>query len=372
MKFLALSFSLLTLFAQGCASPTHPPLGSAPPVTRTAAIVSSTNVPKPVADLSPIAPIINDSFADVESVVVMRSGVVIFEHYKTGADADTLRETQSVTESILSLLVGIAIEDGSISGLDSPLSRLSTKQKSPITVRHLLTMTSGFDASGSASRADSDRPQYLLRRPVVAPPGSVFRYDNLSANLLAIVLEKAVNQTAENFAQTKLFEPLGIDVFKWQKGANGHNYGSGGLKLRTRDMANLGQLMLQEGTWNNQQLLPKSYVRAATQRQTAQGMPPYGYMWWIADGAKNTKANIAVAEAAKTTAPTPTPATANPFSNPFYASGFGGQIIWVQPARDIVIATTAVASSVSQNRGQAMRLIRDNIIPRLLQAGVMR
>jgi CubicO group peptidase (beta-lactamase class C family) len=362
MRLISFTCLLLILFAQGCASAPRSPPDLAIPA---AAIAAQTSASKLLADL---APIISDNFTDVESVVVMRGGAVIFEHYKTGADADTLRETQSVTKSILSLLVGIAIDDGSITGLNAPLDSISAEQKSPIMLRHLLTMTSGFEAAGGASWADSDRPQYLLRRAIVAPPGSVFRYDNLSANLLSIVLEKAVNQTAESYAQSKLFEPLGIDIFKWQKGANGHSYGSGGLKLRTRDMAKLGQLMLQEGAWNNQQLLSKLYVRTATQRQTAQGMPPYGFLWWLADAAKNTKANNAGVRDAQTT----TTAAANSGSNPFYASGFGGQIIWVQPALDVVVATTAAAGSASQNRGQAMGLIRENIIPRMLQANTLR
>jgi CubicO group peptidase (beta-lactamase class C family) len=141
MRLISFTCLLLILFAQGCASAPRSPPDLAIPA---AAIAAQTSASKLLADL---APIISDNFTDVESVVVMRGGAVIFEHYKTGADADTLRETQSVTKSILSLLVGIAIDDGSIAGLNAPLDSIRAEQKSPIMLRHLLTMTSGFEAA---------------------------------------------------------------------------------------------------------------------------------------------------------------------------------------------------------------------------------
>jgi CubicO group peptidase (beta-lactamase class C family) len=286
---------------------------------------------------------IANSFTDVESVVVVRSGHVIFEYYKSGSNQDTLRSTESVTKSVLSLLVGIAIDQGAIASLDQPIAAFLPAgtttaidaNRQTVTVRHLLTMKAGFATSGRVSRADSDNPQYLASRPVKAQPGAEFLYDNLATNLLAIVLESATGQGAAEFARSKLFGPLGIDSFDWQKGPNGHNYGSSGLSLRTRDMAKLGQLMLQEGAWNEQQLISKSYANEAVQRQTSAGQPPYGYMWWLPPSG----------EAHQT----------------FFASGFGGQLIWVHTPLDLVVATTATATESSQARGQAMNLIRENI-----------
>jgi len=289
------------------------------------------------------------SFTDVESVVVVRSGHVIFEYYKAGSNQDTLRNTESVTKSVLSLLVGIAIDEGAIASLDQPIAGLLPTGttapvdagRQPVTVRHLLTMKAGFATSGRVSRADSDNPQFLARRPVKAQPGAEFLYDNLAANLLAIVLESATRQGAAEFARKKLFGPLGIDSLDWQKGPNGHNYGSSGLSLRTRDMAKLGQLMLQEGMWNEQQLISKSYAREAVQRQTSAGEPPYGYLWWLPPSG-----------AARQT---------------FLASGFGGQLIWVHTPLDLVVATTATPTEGSQARGQAMNLIRENIFRLITQ-----
>ena len=291
------------------------------------------------------------SFTDVESVVVVRSGHVIFEYYKSGSNQDTLRNTESVTKSVLSLLVGIAIDQRAIASLDQPIAALLPTgttaaigaNRQPVTIKHLLTMKAGFATSGRVSRADSDNPQYLANRSVKAQPGAEFLYDNLATNLLAIVLENATGQGAAEFARRRLFGPLGIDSLDWQKGPNGHNYGSSGLSLRTRDMAKLGQLMLQEGMWNEQQLISKSYAGEAVQRQTSAGEPPYGYMWWL-----------------------PPSSTAR---QTFFASGFGGQLIWVHTPLDLVVATTATATESSQARGQAMNLIRENIFRLITKPG---
>ncbi|MCM5682668.1 beta-lactamase family protein [Schlegelella sp. S2-27] len=283
------------------------------------------------------------SFTDVESVVVLRGGHVVFEYYQPGSNQDTLRDTQSVTKSVLSMLVGIAADEGAIASLDQPIAALlpagttvtADADRAPVTVRHLLTMRAGFAPSGRVSRAESDHPQYLANRPVKAPPGAEFLYDDLAANLLAIALENATRQGVSELAQKKLFGPLGIDLFDWKKGPNGHHYGSSGLRLRTRDMAKLGQLMLQQGVWNEQQLISKSYAGEAVQRQTSADQPAYGYMWWL-----------------------PPSGTA---SQTFFASGFGGQLIWVHKPLDLVVATTAAATASSQARGHAMKLVREDI-----------
>jgi CubicO group peptidase (beta-lactamase class C family) len=285
-----------------------------------------------------------ETFTDVESVVVVRSGQVLFEHYKSGTSQDTLRNTESVTKSVLSLLVGIAVDQGAVSSLDQPVTALlpagSTTAQDPDrqpTIKHLLTMTGGYAASGRVGRANSDNAQYLATRPMKGRAGAEFLYDNLAANLLAIAMENATGRGAAEFAQQNLFAPLGIDAFTWQKGVNGHNYGSSGLSLRTRDMAKLGQLMLQDGRWNDRQIVSKTYASEAVRRQTSDGQPPYGYMWWLTPSAGAHRT--------------------------FFASGFGGQLVWVHPPLDLVIATTATATEASQARGHAMKLIREIIFP---------
>ena len=292
-------------------------------------------------------------FPDVGSVVVLRRGELLFEHYQAGTDADALHAVQSVTKSVVALLVGIALDRGALASLDQPIVTLlpgampqqAVATDPPITIRHLLTMTAGFEPARDFRRTDADDPQFLTRRHRSAAPGAVFHYDNLAANLLAIALEAATGQPVSAFAQQNLFEPLGIAGFDWEVGRHGHALGFAGLYLRTLDMAKLGQLVLQQGAWQGKQLVSKGFVDAAVQPQSVGGDPvgqAYGYLWWVV----------------RTGKPRPT----------FFASGYGGQLIWVYPPLDLVVATTSVVSEASNARGQALTLIRNDIF-RALTSG---
>lgn len=293
------------------------------------------------------------SFPDVGSVVVLQRGELLFEHYQAGTDADSLHAVQSVTKSVLALLVGIALDRGALTSLDQPIATLlpaAVPQEPaaypPITIRHLLTMTAGFEVPREFRRADADDPQFLLRRARTAAPGTVFRYDNLASNLLAIALEAATGLPVEAFARQHLFEPLGIAGFDWETGRHGHALGFSGLSLRTLDMARLGQLVLQQGAWQGRQLVSKDFVAAAVQAHSAGGDPvrqAYGYLWWVVP-------------------------TGNPRPT-FFASGYGGQLIWVYPPLDLVVATTSVVSEASNARGQALALIRNDILRALTSGG---
>ena len=287
---------------------------------------------------------IEAEYTDVDSVVVVRRGRVLFEHYKCGAEV--LRDVQSVTKSVLSLAVGTALGQGAIRSLDQPVSELlrvagysdGDNAAAPVTVRHLLTMTAGFATQERFAPGTADAMGFLLKRRRVAPPGSVFAYDNLCANLLSLVLEAATGKLAASFAQDAIFRPLGISEYEWAKGSNGHSLGFSGLRLRTRDMATLGELVLGAGNWQGAQIVPESYARAAVVAQNAGGSPvglPYGYMWWVV----------------------PSPAV----RPTFFASGWGGQFVWVDPALDLVVATTSEVSAAANRRGDALKLIRTEL-----------
>ena len=287
---------------------------------------------------------IEADFPDVESVVVVRRGRVLFEHYKTSPD--TLHDVQSVTKSVLSLAVGAALGRGVFQSLDQPVGELlgvvekaETASPSPtVTLRHLLTMTAGYRMQERFARRTADDPTYLLRREREAAPGSNFAYDNLSANLLAVALEAATGQSASSFAEQAVFRPLGITAYEWEKGFNGHSLGFSGLRLRTRDMARLGELALSAGAWSGNQFVPEAYARAAVMAQTSGGKPvglSYGYMWWVVPSATEPRT--------------------------FLASGWGGQLIWVHPQLNLVIATTSAVSAESNRRGQALALVRNEL-----------
>ena len=287
---------------------------------------------------------IETEYTDIESVVVVRRGRVLFEHYNFSPDA--LRDVQSVTKSVLSLAVGSALGQGAIRSLDQPVSELlgvvekpeAAHSSAPITVRHLLTMTAGFAPQERFAPGTADALTFLLQRQRAAPPGSVFAYDNLSANLLSLALEAATGKLASSFTEQAVFRPLGIAVYEWAKGSNGHTLGFSGLRLRTRDMARLGELVLNAGNWSGTQIIPELYARSAVVAQNSGGSPvglQYGYMWWVVPSQ----------------AERPT----------FLASGWGGQFIWVHPPLDLVIATTSSVSADANRRGHALRMIRTEL-----------
>jgi len=287
---------------------------------------------------------IEAEYADVESVVVVRRGRVLFEHYHSGPD--TLRDVQSVTKSILSLAVGSALGQGAMRSLDQPVSELlgiaekpeAAHDSAPVTVRHLLTMTAGFEPQERFAPGTADALTFLLQRRRAAPPGVAFAYDNLSANLLSLALEAATGKLASSFTEQAVFHPLGIAAYEWAKGPNGHSLGFSGLRLRTRDMAKLGELALRAGNWSGRQIVPEPYARSAVVAQNSGGGPvglAYGYLWWVV----------------------PSPAE----RPTFLASGWGGQFIWVHPPLDLVIATSSAVSADANRRGHALSLIRTEL-----------
>lgn len=287
---------------------------------------------------------IQAEYPDVESVAVVRKGRVLFEHYNSSPD--TLRDVQSVTKSVLSLAVGAALGRGSLASLDQAVGELlgivdkaeTASPSPPITIRNLLTMTGGFRPQERFAPGTADDPAFLLRRERIDLPGAVFAYDNLSANLLSIALEAATGQSASSFAEQTLFRPLGIAAFDWAKGSKGHCLGFSGLRLRTRDMAKLGELALNGGAWAGSHIIPEAYARHAVAPQNSGGRPvglSYGYMWWVVPSANERRT--------------------------FLASGWGGQFIWVHPPLDLVISTTSAVSAEANGRGQALALIRTEL-----------
>ncbi len=282
------------------------------------------------------------NFPDVESVVVVRDNRLLFEYYKGGIGPDALRDVQSVTKSVVSIAVGIAIGKGVLSSVDQSVAehvaRIGTlserASETKLSFRHLLSMTAGFAPTGRVTRKQSDDPVFLMERERVAEPGAQFFYDNHVSNLLASTLELAVREPLLTFTHANLFAPMGIRRPEWETGPNRHAYGASGLTLRTRDMALLGQLMLERGSWRGSQLLPASFVAEATAAPSSGGAP-YGYGWWVRPSTQGVQT--------------------------YYASGFGGQVIWVHTPLRLAIAVTSEVTERSHARGQALTLIRNQL-----------
>ena len=302
----------------------------------------AAEAPAPADPFAGLDQTIDRSFPDIESVVVVRDRRLLFEYYKVDSGFDALRDVQSVTKSVVSMAVGTAIGKGVISSVDQSVPELVARigklseraAQIKLSFRHLLSMAAGFAPTDRVTRSQSDDPVFLMERERVAEPGSQFLYDNHASNLLASTLELAIQEPLLSFTQANLFAPMGIRRPEWETGPNGHAYGASGLKLRPRDMALLGQLMLEQGSWHGSQIMPASFLADATAAPSSGGVP-YGYGWWLRPSAQGVQT--------------------------YYASGFGGQVIWVHTPLRLAIAVTSEVSKRSHARGQALTLIRNQL-----------
>jgi CubicO group peptidase (beta-lactamase class C family) len=241
--------------------------------------------------------------AEVHAVLVVRNGYTVLEAYYPPYGPHIRHSTASVGKSFTGALVGIAIREGYIEGVDQKVADFfpgrSDFQDDPLkqamTIEHLLTMTSGLDWPESAASysssgnimnqmmRSSDWVRFVLDRPMATVPGAVFNYSSGASHLLSAIIQEATSERTFSFAQTYLFEPLGISSVSWPSDPHGIAFGAGGLRLTPRDMAKFGQLYLQGGVWNGKQIVPAKWVEASVARQvSAHGAASYyGYQWWV-------------------------------------------------------------------------------------------
>jgi len=289
--------------------------------------------------------------ANIHSIVVVRHGFLLFEHYRTGDDEcwgvplgkvahgpESKHDLRSATKSVTSLLLGIALEHKLIDNIHEPVlnwfpeySDLRTPDKERISLRHLLTMSAGLewdeyvpynDPKNSEVRMlmSSDQYRYTLEQPVVSPAGQVWNYNSGGSGLLGAVISKAVGQPLDDVAREFLFEPLGITDFAWTKAEKNGIPEVGGLRLRARDSAKLGQLVLAGGRWNGRQIVPQQWISESTAAHIgpADRLLFYGYQWWQGRSLLNGRDVPWVA-----------------------AIGNGGQRIIVVPELDLVLVIAA-------------------------------
>ena len=297
------------------------------------------------------------STANVHAVLVARGGKLAFERYFTGSDevpglvlrisrrrvdnlvfdADTPHNMMSASKSVASLLLGIAVDRGLIKNINAPildffpeLSDMRSPDIDRIQLWHALTMSMGLkwvEATPTTGDFDNDETRmftawdpsrYVLGLPVAAPAGQEFFYNTGALRLLSAVIHKAVGRPLDEFAQAELFEPLGIAGADWNR-VRGETDAGGGLRLRPRDMAKIGQLVLAGGRWNDRQIVSKAWIEASTTRkiEATEGQS-YGYLWWLGRALHNGRE-----------------------VNWIGALGRGGQSIRIVPELDLVVVVTA-------------------------------
>jgi CubicO group peptidase (beta-lactamase class C family) len=285
--------------------------------------------------------VLAEQLTDVQSAVVLLGGRVVYSFHRDG-NPGRLHATQSVAKTAVSVLIGTAIAQKHIASVDQPVIELmpdwhaanSDPRAARVTLRHLLTMTSGFAIHDPTGTAPPLSPRDAWARPLAHEPGQAFAYDNSVVPMLMAILQKTTGQPVADYARQHLVEPLAMENPSYERG----------LAMRTADMAKLGQLYLDHGAWGGRQIVPADYVAASTQAQNAGGRPAglsYGYLWWVVPG-----------QAVRPT---------------FMANGWGGQFIWVHPPLNLVVAATSTASSESNQRAHALQLIRQHVFPAVQQ-----
>lgn len=290
-------------------------------------------------DSALLAQMIQDLSADrtnIYSVLIVRNGALVTEAYFHPYTRDTKLHVQSITKSVIGMLVGKALSTGDIKSVNEKLVdyfpnrsfQNPSEEKNAIQLSHLLSMSSGWDCqefsgTGPGMEQSANWVQFMLDLPVVATPGEQFGYCNGNAHLLSAILEQTTGMTAREFANQKLFQLLGISPVEeadWSADPLGHSIGGYGLHLRPLDLAKLALLSLQNGKWEGQQLLPESFVTdASTQQIAKEDGSGYGYLWTI-----------------------------YPDRQQYAALGLGGQQIHIFPAKNLIVVVTAGLESFAE------------------------
>ena len=262
---------------------------------------------------------------NIDNVTVIRNGYLVADAAIYPYEQDTKHIIHSCTKSIVSALIGIAIEQGYIDGVQTPVldffpgrsAENIDENKKSMTLDDLLTMSSGLNCRDSylyrwsglnEMRASSDWVQHMLDLPMAEAPGTRFEYCNGASFLLSAILTETTGMSAHEFADKYLFGPLGITDVIWPINPQGINIGWGELRMRPQDLAKIGYLYLRGGEWDGEQIIPSSWVEESTQKHISGTLEDgYGYQWWVDD------------------------------SGIFMAVGYAGQFIFVVPEEELVV-----------------------------------
>jgi hypothetical protein len=230
-----------------------------------------------------------------------------------------------VTKSVTATLVGVAIQQGYLQGVDQHISDILPvpDDKAEITLEDLLTMRSGIACVDELTLLQmaqtADWSQFVLSLPVEAEPETKWNYCSSTVHLLAAIVQAATGQNVFDFAMQNLFEPLGIQNVGWPRDPQGVVHGWGDLRLTPLDMAKIGYLYLNNGMWDGHQLLPDGWVNDATRNIRAGGEQGYGYLWWL-------------------------------FDSYYAAQGRGGQFILVIPDDELIVVLTGGGADASPDQ----------------------
>jgi CubicO group peptidase (beta-lactamase class C family) len=289
------------------------------------------------------------SAGEIHSLMLLRHGKVVAEGWWAPYAPEDVHVLYSVTKSFNSTAVGFAVQEGLLDIDDSLLGHFSDlapaspdAEMAAMRIRDLLTMSTGHETDpldALRQRADGQWTRGFLETDVQRPPGSYFLYNSAAAYVLGSLVQRVTGQSVEEYLTPRLFEPLGITRRVWGKSAEGVNLADGGLSVRTEDLAKFGQLYLQGGVWNGEQVVPAQWVTDATQLEISTGNDDnnwgygYGYQFWRS-------------------------------REGYRADGSLGQFSFVLPDQDIVLAIT----SGTNDTGGVMDRVWQYLLPAVASA----
>jgi CubicO group peptidase (beta-lactamase class C family) len=324
----------------------------------TSVVVARRAQPAPVAQVPfDQAAIVNAAreMPRLHSLLVSWRGSLVFEHYFNGARASRLANIKSASKSVISALVGIAIDRGHISGVTQPIAPFfgdllageNNAAKRRITIENLLSMQSGLATTSNRNYGawvqSANWVRHALSRPLEQPPGTGMEYSTGNTHLLSAILTKTSGKSTWQFAQESLARPLGFSLAEWPRDPQGVYFGGNDMLLTPRQMILFGEMYLNRGRANGRQIVPAHWVETSFVPRGRSNFSEqmYGYGWWMRP--------VAGVQS-------------------YYAWGFGGQFIFVIPELQLVVASTS-AATVSDDRRRHRRTV-DDLIEQMIVAPV--
>ena len=278
------------------------------------------------------------SFRNLESFLVWSEGDFRHVKYFNGVSSQTIHQIQSQTKSIISLLLGIAVDKGFVKSEYEPVSAFFPEYfndkdtlKSLVIIRDLLTMSAGFEWEEMLPFNDQRNNnirmnysgsylKYALSRPMASQPSAEFKYNSGAPMIVAGIIEKTANMPLDRFAEKYLFNPLNINEYRWIKDSTGLCHAGGGLFLKPEDMVKIGALVLNKGKWEEENIVPEEWLRRSFEPyfETTFSDHSFGYFWWIKE--------MRISD--------------NKTTRVISAQGAGGQYMFIIPEYNLIVAFT--------------------------------
>jgi CubicO group peptidase (beta-lactamase class C family) len=283
------------------------------------------------------------------SLIVVRNNAIIYEQYYNGSAENHSNNVHSASKSILGASIGIAVSRGLIPSVDTPIcsllpakyANLMDATKKTITVKHLLTLTSGLrwaeDSTEHRIERADDWIAAIIGLPMASRPGTTFNYSTGDTHLASAVLTEAAKMSACEFIHQSLLLPMGIMAEHWGQDPQGYFSGGCNFYLTPRKLAKFGVLYLNKGNWRGHQLVPATWVKASMRAQADAGTPyNYGYNFWLR--------NLGV-------------------HNVAMAWGFGGQMVYIIEDLNMIVVMTTNTKDFNQDSFNGKRIVESYVIP---------